>query len=142
MSETRKVTIETIAKPSKAAPMPSASGQPVAGVSKSTAGLLDKMAQSAPKPAAETKPSSAAKGDWMVQLMSSPNQKAVASAWNNMAKKHSVLSGLNHEIETADLGAKGTYYRLLAGGFADRSDADKICNTIKKQGGSCIVKKK
>lgn len=132
------------AKPIKAAALPAASGQPVAAVSKSTAGLLDKMARKkpadAPRPTASATP--AAKGSWMVQLMSSPNQKAVTSAWNGLVKKHSALSGEHHEIETADLGAKGTYYRLLAGNFSERAGADKLCNTIKKQGGTCIVKKK
>ena len=74
--------------------------------------------------------------------MSSPNKKAVDSAWASMVKKHPALANQPHEIETADLGAKGTYYRLKAGAFNDRSDADNLCNTIKKQGGSCIVKKK
>ncbi len=130
-----------VQKAEKAVAQPSSSAQPVAAVSKTSAIMLDKMAkQQQAAPAA--KPAPKASGDWMVQLMSSPNQKAVTSAWNGLVKKHPALSGQAHEIETADLGAKGTYYRLLAGGFADRSGADKLCNSIKKQGGTCIVKKK
>ena len=90
----------------------------------------------------QTASKAAASGDWQIQLMSSPNKKAVDSAWASMVKKHPALANQPHEIETADLGAKGTYYRLKAGAFNDRSDADNLCNTIKKQGGSCIVKKK
>ena len=59
-----------------------------------------------------------------------------------MVKKHPALKGQPHEVETADLGGKGAYYRLTAGAFADRSGADNLCNAVKKQGGSCIVKKK
>ena len=129
-----------VQKAEKAVAQPVSNAQPVAAVSQSTASMLDKVAQQ--QQAAPAKPASVAKGDWMVQLMSSPNQKAVTSAWNGLVKKHPALSGQAHEIETADLGAKGTYYRLLAGGFADRSGADKLCNSIKKQGGTCIVKKK
>lgn len=88
------------------------------------------------------KKTSAVSGNWQIQLMSSPNKKAVESAWNSMVKKHPALQGQPYEIETADLGAKGTYYRLKAGAFADRSGADDLCNKVKKQGGSCIVKKK
>ncbi len=81
-------------------------------------------------------------GPWVVQLISSPNRQSVDKAWNDLAKKYSPLSGQPHEIEAADLGAKGTFYRLFAGAFTDRSGADKLCNDIKALGGSCIVKKK
>ena len=81
-------------------------------------------------------------GPWCVQLMSSPNQTAVNSAWKGLVKKYNVLQKQPHEVETADLGSKGTYYRLYAGAFADRSGADRLCNDIKALGGTCIVKKK
>ena len=96
-------------------------------------------------PKAESKPevkTVAVTGPWQVQLISSPNRKAVDTAWDGLVKKYPVLQGQSREIETADLGAKGTYYRLKAGGFADRSGADKLCNDIKALGGTCIVKKK
>ena len=83
-----------------------------------------------------------AAGQWTVQLISSPNQKAVQSSWNTMSKKYKALQGQPHEIESADLGAKGVYYRLYSGSFAERSGADALCNQIKSAGGSCIVKKK
>lgn len=113
-----------------------------------------KVAEKAPTPAAEpqkeapkteSKPevkTVAVTGPWQVQLISSPNRKAVDTAWEGLVKKYPVLQGQSREIETADLGAKGTYYRLKAGGFADRNGADKLCNEIKALGGTCIVKKK
>ena len=113
-----------------------------------------KAAEKAPTPVAE-QPKEAPKteskqevktvavtGPWQVQLISSPNRKAVDTAWEGLIKKYPVLQGQSREIETADLGAKGTYYRLKAGGFADRSGADKLCSEIKALGGTCIVKKK
>lgn len=99
----------------------------------------------APAPKAEVKAevkTVAVSGPWQVQLISSPNRKAVDSAWNNLIKKYPVLNGQPREIETADLGAKGTFYRLKAGGFAERAGADRLCNDIKTLGGTCIVKKK
>ncbi len=99
----------------------------------------------APAPKAEVKTevkTVAVSGPWQVQLISSPNRKAVDSAWNNLIKKYPVLNGQPREIETADLGAKGTFYRLKAGGFAERAGADRLCNDIKALGGTCIVKKK
>ncbi|MBE6452531.1 MAG: hypothetical protein E7012_03465 [Alphaproteobacteria bacterium] len=82
------------------------------------------------------------KGPWQVQLLSSPNRKAIDSAWSGLVKKYPMLEGQPQEIETADLGSKGTFYRLKAGGFGERSGADRLCNDIKALGGTCIVKKK
>lgn len=90
---------------------------------------------------AETK-AAAVTGNWQVQLISSPNRASVDAAWNGLVKKYPSLNGQPREIETADLGAKGTYYRLKAGAFAERSGADRLCSDIKALGGTCIVKKK
>lgn len=81
-------------------------------------------------------------GRWQLQLMSTPNVSAIEKAWNNMKVKYPELKSLPHEVETADLGAKGIFYRLKAGSFIDRGDADKLCNSIKNSGGTCLVKKK
>ena len=83
-----------------------------------------------------------ANGSWQIQLISSPNKSAMEKAWNDLSKKYAVLKGLPHEVETADLGSKGIFYRLKAGAFKERVEADKICNSIKSAGGSCLVKKK
>ena len=83
-----------------------------------------------------------ANGSWQIQLISSPNKSAMEKAWNDLSKKYAVLKGLPHEVETADLGSKGIFYRLKAGAFKERAEADKICNSIKSAGGSCLVKKK
>ncbi len=91
----------------------------------------------------KSKPSAViAEGNWQIQLISSPNKAAMEKAWNSLVKKYSDLKDLPHEVESADLGSKGTFYRLKAGAFKHRTDAEKICNTIKSSGGSCLVKKK
>lgn len=89
-----------------------------------------------------TKKNTAPSGSWQIQLISSPNQSAMEKAWTDLSKKYPALKDLPHEVEAADLGTKGTFYRLKAGAFKDRVDADKICNSIKSAGGSCLVKKK
>lgn len=81
-------------------------------------------------------------GMWQIQLISSPNKAAMEKSWNDLTKKYNQLKGLPHEIESADLGSKGTFYRLKAGAFSTRGEADKLCNSIKSSGGSCLVKKK
>lgn len=113
--------------------------QPVAAISKPAAQILSNIAEAGNL---QKEAASSAGGDWQIQLMSSPNRKAVESAWGGLVRKYSALAGQPHEVETANLGAKGTYYRLQAGAFMTRSGADRLCADLKKQGGSCIVKKK
>ncbi|MBR1948246.1 MAG: SPOR domain-containing protein [Alphaproteobacteria bacterium] len=84
----------------------------------------------------------AVSGMWQIQLISSPNQTAMEKAWKDLTKKYNQLNGLSHEIESADLGTKGTFYRLKAGAFQTRGEAERLCNSIKSSGGSCLVKKK
>lgn len=81
-------------------------------------------------------------GVWQIQLISSPNVKAVEKSWGELKVKYPALKPLPHEIEKADLGSKGMFYRLKVGSFIDREDADKLCNSIKNSGGTCLVKKK
>lgn len=83
-----------------------------------------------------------AAGVWQVQLMSSNNKAAVEKSWNSLNAKYKMLNNQPYEIEVADLGSKGTYYRLKAGAFPTRDGADELCKDIKALGGTCIVKKK
>ena len=98
--------------------------------------------EEAPKQVAQSTSSEAPKGSWQIQLMSSPNLNSVKNSWTQMTKKYPFLKELPHEIENADLGSKGMFYRLKTGAFKTRAEADKICGDIKALGGSCIVKKK
>ena len=82
------------------------------------------------------------KGTWSVQLMSSPNKPAVEKSWTTMSKKYSMLKDLPYEVEKADLGAKGVFYRLKAGSLPTKADATALCSKLKAAGGSCFVVKK
>lgn len=81
-------------------------------------------------------------GSWQVQLMSSNVKASVEKSWASLSKKYTVLAKQPYEVETADLGAKGTYYRLTAGAFKTKPEADSLCKDIKALGGTCFVKKK
>lgn len=105
------------------------------------------VAKEEAKPAAkaETKTATSAaiaKGAWQIQLMSSPNKKAVEKSWKTMSAKYGALSGLPHEISSTNMGAKGTYYRLRAGNFATKEEAVALCNKLKAAGGSCFTARK
>jgi len=84
----------------------------------------------------------AVSGDWQIQLMSSKNKEAVNTSWNKLSKKYNELSKLVYEIEEANLGPKGIFYRLKAGAFKGRKSALDACNRLKASGGGCIVKQK
>ena len=43
------------------------------------------------------------------------------------------------DIQRADLGAKGIYYRARVGPFPTRSEAIEVCEKLKAAGSTCIV---
>jgi SPOR domain len=98
----------------------------------------------APKAAApEAKPqaaSAAVTGDYAVQLVSTLSQETAERAWNDIAAKVAA-AGLKapHAIDRADLGAKGTRYRVKLTGFASYGAGQKACETLKAHRLSCLV---
>ena len=81
-----------------------------------------------------------ANGNYLVQLMALRDLAAVETAWSQMAEAHSDLfNGASMDVQRADLGARGIFYRLRVAAFADRADADKFCNDLKARGQTCIV---
>lgn len=82
-------------------------------------------------------------GNYYVQLASVRDATRADGEWKKLkAKYSSALSGYDYRVETADLGAKGIYYRIQAGPVS-KVQADQACNAIKKKTpGGCLVKKK
>ncbi len=82
-------------------------------------------------------------GNWQIQLIASKNKAAVEKAWTDLSNRYALLKSYNHEIQTSDLGAQGTFYRLRAGAFADKNAAAAACAALKKQGlNDCITKER
>lgn len=82
-------------------------------------------------------------GKWQIQLIASKNKSAVEKAWMDLSSRYSLLKSYPHEIQTSDLGAQGTFYRLRAGLFADKNAAAAACAALKKQGlNDCITKER
>ncbi|KAB7742657.1 hypothetical protein F2P47_00545 [Parvibaculum sedimenti] len=95
-------------------------------------------AAAAPKPA-----KIAAAGAWVVQISALRDEKSAHAAWSKLTKRFpAVLGGHALNIEKADLGAKGTYYRVRAAGFASKSAAQSACGKLKAGGQDCMVKKR
>ena len=81
-----------------------------------------------------------ASGAFTVQITSQRTPEQARASFNNIQSRlSSVLGGFQPDIKQADLGARGTYYRVRVGSFDDRASANSFCNSIKAAGGDCLV---
>lgn len=94
----------------------------------------------AAEPAAPA-PAAASGGAYVVQIMALREEGAAKAAWATLQKKHpAILGGHALDIEKADLGDKGTFYRIRAAGFETKADAQSACSSLKSAGQDCLVK--
>jgi cell division septation protein DedD len=88
-------------------------------------------------PAATT---SAATGPLRVQIAATKDEASARAEFARLQKAHADLLGnLSATLVKADLGDKGTFYRIQAGPIADKAQADKLCAQLKPLGIGCIV---
>jgi len=81
-----------------------------------------------------------AEGQFLVQVAAYRSEEAAESAWQKSTKAHPALyRGASRQIQKADLGAKGVFYRLRIGAFAERAEAAAFCEALKESGSTCIV---
>ena len=81
-----------------------------------------------------------ATGDYLVQVAALRTQAAADAAWGKMTSTHpGFFTGAEKRVQRADLGAKGVFYRLRIGAFAERPDASEFCDALKDRGETCIV---
>lgn len=74
-----------------------------------------------------------------VQLSSSPSEADARASLNSLNNRFGSLFGGNQlVIQSADLGQKGTWYRVKLP-TASLTDAGSICADVKANGGDCIV---
>jgi uncharacterized protein len=75
-----------------------------------------------------------------IQLISMPSEAAAWDAWKQISGKYSAqLTGLTAMVESADLGTKGTFYRVQTGPFTTVAAAQERCTTMKAAGLDCLV---
>jgi cell division protein FtsN len=61
-------------------------------------------------------------------------------AWATFKARHAAIAGgLSQDVQKADLGSKGTWYRLRFGPFADKASANAACDKLRAEGGTCFV---
>lgn len=79
-------------------------------------------------------------GPFVAQLAALQSEAAVEQAWRRLASRAPQLfASARLDIQRADLGPRGIYYRVRAGYFADRTNASRFCERIRQMGQDCIV---
>lgn len=108
-----------------------------------TTGDVSAIPSPAPAPSvAQTKtpsPEQPAGKGVSIQLASYPDQPTAEREAKRMQSKYaSALNGVNLRVVRADLGAKGTYFRVMGGPIAE-AKAKAICAGLAAQKASCLV---
>jgi hypothetical protein len=94
----------------------------------------------ATEPAAAAPPAPVAGDGFVVQLSSQRSMEQAQSAYADMQQRYGgVLGSLQPNIQEADLGAKGIYFRVRVGPWASRAEAIEVCEALKGAGGTCFV---
>lgn len=82
---------------------------------------------------------SPASGVARVQLGAFKSEAEASGQWKKIEKKFSgEVSGKQHYIVRADLGAKGIFYRLQVAPFDSSKDAERYCMSFVSEGQGCM----
>lgn len=82
------------------------------------------------------------KGQYLIQLFSVRSEKDAKRGWSKTQSKHkTLLSNEALNLEKADLGERGIYYRVRFGAYDTSSAANSVCSALKKAKQDCLVKK-
>jgi cell division septation protein DedD len=134
------------AKPAPAAKTPPPAAKPAAAPAVQATGAPRSLTPPQQTPAAATAPAKlaapapASGGSYMLQIGAFKSQAEAATAWKTYQAKHAaLLSGYSDNVQQADLGEKGTWYRLRIGGLADKEVATALCDRLKADGGACML---
>lgn len=135
VSKPTPVATTTVAAPAKTAiDLPKPTAAAVAPVPVAAAPVV--IAPAAP--AGVFKPAFAAGGNWLVQVAAPSSEAGAIAEWDKRAKAlPEFFSAAERFIVQADVNGK-TVYRLRAGAFASKADADAFCSAYKAKGGNCF----
>ena len=121
------------------APPRALNAQPATAVAKPVAPPATPVAKPATPIAAQP---AAAGGSVVLQIGAYKSQADANTAWTIYKSKHdALLSGYSPDVQQADLGEKGTWYRLRIAGFPSRDVASALCDRLKADGGTCFLGK-
>ena len=90
---------------------------------------------------AESAAAGAITSGWAVQISSAASEDGAWASFKLMQKSHKVLIGQKPVVVQADLGGKGTVYRVRFQGFDAQASAQSACAKLKAGGVACFVAK-
>lgn len=128
------------------APAPSASPPPVAAAVPRPVVQPAPVQPATPRPVAPApvqpqRTASVSGPGFVVQVSAAKSEAEANAALRSVQSKYaSVLAGQPVSIRKADLGDRGTYYRVNVGPFGSRDQANELCNSLRSAGGECMVK--
>lgn len=125
--------------PAASAPKP----ETAPATSPTAASAAPTPAASTPKPTVSYRSGGALVGTHLVQIGAFRSEAEADGQWTRLqGKLGTYLDGKSEDIERADLGDKGVYYRLLIGPFPSSDDAKTYCAGLKERGTDCLIKAK
>jgi cell division septation protein DedD len=81
-------------------------------------------------------------GSYVVQVASEHSAAGAHASFRALrAKFPNQLGGREPIVRRADLGAQGTYYRVMVGPFGSMEKAAGMCGTLKASGCKCLVQR-
>jgi cell division protein FtsN len=98
-----------------------------------------------PSEAAVTSPDTAgteavvAGGSVLLQIGSYKSESEAMRSWSAFKARYAIAAGYRPDIQKVALGAKGIWYRLRLGAFADKKSAIEVCEKLKAKGADCLV---
>ncbi|MFM7344610.1 MAG: SPOR domain-containing protein, partial [Tagaea sp.] len=96
--------------------------------------------QVAQAPRAAPPPAVAPASGVRIQLASVRSEADAQREWERMRRQHAdVLGNLSPAFPSADLGERGVFWRVQAGGFADLAAAREACAALRGRGLGCNV---
>lgn len=118
-----------------------APAQPAAATPFETAAVPAPAAQPARRVVIPAQPAPAASGGFVVQIAARKSEGDARSAFGTLQRKYpNILGSSVSDIQRADLGAKGVWYRLRVGPGKSKENAVALCDQLKAVGQSCLVK--
>jgi hypothetical protein len=79
-------------------------------------------------------------GDYAIHLESAEIESNVQSSWDHLRATYPAqFADKSLLVREVDLGDQGIFYRILAGPYADSSDADTVCRELEDYGQYCAV---
>ena len=113
-----------------------AAEEPLAATPEQPASAVEEAA--APQTAAPA----AQGGGYVVQLAALRDEQSARDTFARLQSKYpNLLGALSADIQRADLGESGIYYRARAG-YLDREAAKGLCERLAAQGQACIVRER